>query len=77
MQGLLYGVRGERWTPPDDANQLMVGLSKVPMRLQELERPTPLRDDWAVAKTAADRDLRLRRPDGLHATSATTSTTAR
>ncbi len=51
MQGLLYGVRGERWTPPDDANQLMVGLSKVPMRLQELERPTPLRDDWAVAKT--------------------------
>ena len=51
MQGLLYGVRGERWTPPEGANQLMVGLSKVPMRLQELDRPTPLRDDWAVAKT--------------------------
>ena len=51
MQGLLYGVRGERWTPPDGSNTLMVGLSRTPMRLQELERPTPLRDDWCVAKT--------------------------
>ena len=51
MQGLLYGVRPERWTPPDESNQLLVGLSHVPMRLEELEHPTPLRDDWAVAKT--------------------------
>ena len=51
MQGLLYGVRGDRWTPPDESNHLMVGLSRTPMRLEELERPTPLRDDWAVAKT--------------------------
>ena len=51
MQGLLYGVRPERWTPPDESNQLLVGLSRTPMRLQELERPTPIRDDWAVAKT--------------------------
>ncbi len=51
MQGLLYGVRPERWTPPDDSNQLLVGLSHTPMVLKELERPTLVRDDWAVAKT--------------------------
>src|SRR5271170_7427941 len=51
MQGLLYGVRGERWTPPDGSNSLMVGLSRTPMRLEELDQPKPLRDDWCVAKT--------------------------
>jgi threonine dehydrogenase-like Zn-dependent dehydrogenase len=51
MQGLLYGVRPERWAPPDDSNQLLVGLSHTPMVLQELERPALVRDDWAVAKT--------------------------
>jgi threonine dehydrogenase-like Zn-dependent dehydrogenase len=51
MQGLLYGVRGDRWTPPDGSNSLMVGLSRTPMRLEELDRPTPFRDDWCVAKT--------------------------
>ena len=25
MQGLLYGVRGDRWTPPDGSNSLMAG----------------------------------------------------
>ena len=51
MQGLLYGVRGDRWTPPEGSNNLMRGLSRTPMRLEELERPTLLRDDWCVAKT--------------------------
>jgi threonine dehydrogenase-like Zn-dependent dehydrogenase len=51
VQGLLYGVRPERWTPPDESNPLLVGLSRVPMRMEELAQPTPLRDDWAVAKT--------------------------
>ncbi len=51
MQGLLYGVRPERWTPPDDKNHLLVGLSRTPMVLQELDRPGLYRDDWAVAKT--------------------------
>jgi len=51
MQGLLYGVRPERWTPPDESNHLMVGLSRVPMVMKELERPGLVRDDWAVAKT--------------------------
>ena len=51
MQGLLYGVRGDRWTPPEGSNSLMRGLSRAPMRLQDLERPTLPRDDWCVAKT--------------------------
>jgi threonine dehydrogenase-like Zn-dependent dehydrogenase len=51
MQGLLYGVRPERWTPPDDTNKLLVGLSRTPMVLRELNRPALHRDDWAVAKT--------------------------
>ncbi len=51
MQGLLYGVRPERWNPPDDSNHLLVGLSRTPMVLKELDRPTLVRDDWAVAKT--------------------------
>jgi threonine dehydrogenase-like Zn-dependent dehydrogenase len=51
MLGLLYGVRPEPWDPPEGSNHLMVGLSRTPMRLQELERPVPLRDDWVVAKT--------------------------
>lgn len=51
MQGLLYGVRPERWTPPDDTNDLLVGLSRTPMVLKDLDRPAVYRDDWAVAKT--------------------------
>jgi threonine dehydrogenase-like Zn-dependent dehydrogenase len=51
MQGLLYGVRPEPWTPPDDSNKLLVGLSHTPMVLKELDRPALYRDDWAVAKT--------------------------
>ncbi len=51
MQGLLYGVRGDPWTPPDESNSLMRGLSRTPMRLEVLERPKLLRDDWCVAKT--------------------------
>src|SRR3984957_221839 len=51
MQGLLYGVRGDRGTPPDESTRLMRGLSRTPMRLEELERPKLLRDDWCVAKT--------------------------
>ncbi|HWD54491.1 MAG TPA: alcohol dehydrogenase catalytic domain-containing protein [Acidimicrobiales bacterium] len=51
MQGLLYGVRPEAWAPPDHTNQLLVGLSRTPMVLRELERPALVRDDWAVAKT--------------------------
>jgi threonine dehydrogenase-like Zn-dependent dehydrogenase len=51
MRGLTYGVAPEPWTPPDDQNHLLVGLSKVPMRLEEREEPHPTRDGWVMAKT--------------------------
>jgi threonine dehydrogenase-like Zn-dependent dehydrogenase len=51
MQGLLYGVRPERWTAPDPENHLLVGLSRVPMRLEELDQPVPTRPGWVMAKT--------------------------
>jgi threonine dehydrogenase-like Zn-dependent dehydrogenase len=51
MKGLTYGVRPDAWTPPDDSNHLLVGLSKVPMRLEEREKPLPSRDGWVMAKT--------------------------
>jgi threonine dehydrogenase-like Zn-dependent dehydrogenase len=51
MKALLYGVRPETWTPPDRDNRLLVGLSKVPMRMEELPRAGPRGDDWAVAQT--------------------------
>jgi threonine dehydrogenase-like Zn-dependent dehydrogenase len=51
MQGLLYGVRPEKWSPPDPDNHLLVGLSRVPMRMEELDEPRPQRDGWVMAKT--------------------------
>jgi threonine dehydrogenase-like Zn-dependent dehydrogenase len=51
MQGLLYGVKPERWTPPDAGNHLLVGLSRTPMRMEELEEPRPRRAGWVMAKT--------------------------
>jgi threonine dehydrogenase-like Zn-dependent dehydrogenase len=51
MKGLTYGVEPEPWTPPDEENHLLVGLSKVPMRLEEREEPHPTRDGWVMAKT--------------------------
>jgi threonine dehydrogenase-like Zn-dependent dehydrogenase len=51
MQGLTYGVEPDPWTPPDDQNHLLVGLAKVPMRLEERPEPHPSRDGWVMAKT--------------------------
>jgi threonine dehydrogenase-like Zn-dependent dehydrogenase len=51
MKGLLYGVRPERWTPPDPDNHLLVGLSRVPMRMEELDQPVPTRPGWVMART--------------------------
>jgi threonine dehydrogenase-like Zn-dependent dehydrogenase len=51
MRGLTYGVEPDPWTPPDDQNHLLVGLAKVPMRLEERPEPHPSRDGWVMAKT--------------------------
>ena len=51
MQGLLYGVRPDPWTPPDESNPLLAGLARVPMRLTELDSPRLPRRDWVVARS--------------------------
>jgi threonine dehydrogenase-like Zn-dependent dehydrogenase len=51
MQALVWGVKAERWDPPDPSNPLLAGLARVPMRLMETDEPVPLRNDWAVART--------------------------
>jgi threonine dehydrogenase-like Zn-dependent dehydrogenase len=51
MKGLTYGVAPEPWEPPDEGNHLLVGLSNVPMRLEERAEPRPTRDGWVMAKT--------------------------
>jgi threonine dehydrogenase-like Zn-dependent dehydrogenase len=51
MRGLLYGVRPDRWDPPDDGNPLLVGLSRTPMKLVDLDEPRPDRPGWVTAKT--------------------------
>jgi threonine dehydrogenase-like Zn-dependent dehydrogenase len=51
MQGLLYGVRPDKWDPPDPDNKLLRGLARVPMAMKELEQPRPQRDGWVMAKT--------------------------
>lgn len=51
MRGLLYGVRPEPWEAPDATNRLLAGLARVPMRLEDIDAPTPRRPDWVVART--------------------------
>ena len=66
MQGLLYGVRPERWAPPDDIEQTARGLSRTPMVLKELDRPTLLPRRLGRGQDPPHRNLRVRRQDGLH-----------
>jgi len=51
VKGLLYGVRPDPWTPPDDTNPLLVGLSRAPMKVVETDDPRPTRDAWAMVRT--------------------------
>jgi len=51
MKGLLYGVRPEPWTAPDETNPLLVGLARSPMKLMDLDDPHPTRPGWVMAKT--------------------------
>ena len=53
MKGLLYGVRPERWEAPDDANPLLVGLARTPMKLVDLDEPHPARDRLGHGQDAA------------------------
>jgi len=51
MQALVYGVRPDRWQPPDDAGRLLRNLARVPMRLDDVPEPVPTRPGWVTAKT--------------------------
>jgi threonine dehydrogenase-like Zn-dependent dehydrogenase len=51
MEALVYGVRPERWHPPDGAGRLLRNLARVPMRLEEVPRPVPARSGWCTART--------------------------
>jgi len=54
MQSLVWGVPAdpdEGWVPPRPGNRRLDGLARTPMRLVEVDRPTPGRDGWVVART--------------------------
>jgi threonine dehydrogenase-like Zn-dependent dehydrogenase len=51
VRGLLYGVKPEPWSAPDESNPLLVGLAHTPMRLVDLDEPRPTRPDWVMART--------------------------
>ncbi len=51
MKGLLYGVRPDQWEAPDASNPLLVGLSRTPMKLVDMDEPRPTRPGWVMAKT--------------------------
>lgn len=50
MKALVFGVKAEPWTPPDDANELLRNLSVTPMALMDMPDARPLRPDWVVTK---------------------------
>ncbi len=49
MRALVFGVKHERFEVPEDANDLVKGLARSPMRLMDVPDAKPLRDDWVVA----------------------------
>ncbi len=51
MKALVYGVQPEPQDVPAGANELVQGLAKTPMQLQEVEDPRPLRPDWVVVES--------------------------
>jgi threonine dehydrogenase-like Zn-dependent dehydrogenase len=51
VKGLLYGVRPDAWTAPDESNPLLVGLARTPMKLVDMDEPHPSRKQWVMAKT--------------------------
>ena len=50
MKALVFGVKPERWDPPDPSNPLLANLAKTPMRLMDVDDARPLRPDWVVTR---------------------------
>ncbi len=51
MQALVFGVEPEPVQVSDESNPLLVGLSRTPMRLMEIDEPEPLGPDWVVVRS--------------------------
>jgi threonine dehydrogenase-like Zn-dependent dehydrogenase len=50
MKALVFGVPGEPFEVPDDANTLTKNLALAPVALREVPDPRPLRDDWVITR---------------------------
>jgi threonine dehydrogenase-like Zn-dependent dehydrogenase len=50
VKALVFGVKPEPFTPPEDANDLVRNLARSPVGLRELPDARPLRPDWVVVK---------------------------
>jgi threonine dehydrogenase-like Zn-dependent dehydrogenase len=50
MKALVFGVPGEPFDLPGDANTLVRNLASSPVALQEVPDPQPLHDDWVITR---------------------------
>ena len=50
MKALVFGVEHEPYEVPADANPLLRGLSRTPVRLMEVPDARPLHPDWVVTR---------------------------
>ena len=50
MRALVFGVPGEPFEVPENANPLTKNLARAPVALQEVSDPLPLHDDWVITR---------------------------
>jgi threonine dehydrogenase-like Zn-dependent dehydrogenase len=50
MKALVFGVPGEPFDVPGDANTLVRNFASSPVALQEVPDPQPLHDDWVITR---------------------------
>ena len=50
MKALVFGVKPDRYEVPDDANALMQGLARTPVKLMDVDDPVHIHPDWVVTK---------------------------
>ncbi len=50
MRALVFGVPGEPFEVPENANPLVKNLTRSPVALREMPDPQPLHDDWVITR---------------------------
>ena len=50
MRALVFGVAGEPFDVPEDANPLAKNLARSPVALKDVPDPQPLHDDWVITR---------------------------